>query len=52
MSIDRTPTFNPLKDELSDKELDRVTGGDKSTTKDTLPVETLSFNFTKVAFKY
>ena len=52
MSIDQTMTFNPLKDELSDKELDRVTGGDKSATKDTPPVEALSLNFTRIAFKY
>jgi hypothetical protein len=29
-----------------------VTGGDKSTTKDTPPVESVSLNFTKIAFKY
>ncbi len=52
MSIDQTMTFDPLKDELGDNELDHVTGGDKSTTKETGPAESISLNFTKVAFKY
>ena len=37
------------KDELTDKELAKVTGGDKSASD--RPAETLSLNFTKVEYK-
>jgi hypothetical protein len=52
MSVDRTKKATPLKDELSEKDLDKVAGGDKNATKDnTRPTESLSLNFTKIVFK-
>ena len=39
--------------ELTEEQLDRVSGGGtKSATKDPLPTESISLNFTKIAFKY
>jgi bacteriocin-like protein len=50
MRIDRIMKNFTSKDELSEKELDKVTGGDKSSTTkgNTLPTESVSFNFTKI----
>jgi bacteriocin-like protein len=54
MSIDQTKKTETSKDELSEKELDNVVGGDtKNSPKGSdLPKESLSLNFTKIQISY
>jgi len=40
------------KDELSDKDLAKVTGGGKNATKSTTVSESFTLNFTEVKFTY
>ena len=50
--VQKSPAKTEISGALDDNDLEKVTGGDKASPKETFPTETISLNYGRIEWTY